>query len=728
MTLYATALTPLVYLGNFFYPFITIKAFYFRGLVALALTLFLFLVATRALSINTSLLKKKLVWLPGIFLVASYVSSFFGLDFLQSFWSEYSRSEGLLTLTHLVVYFYLLVLSFGERQWTSFLKIISVISIIVSLSAIFEFFGWVAFGPEVGRAGGTINNASFLAAYLLITAPLTLYIGLLARDQGKAYWYYGLVGGSAISFITIFVTATRGAVLGILGALFVMLLLGTKFFGSNTWRKYAGIGLIILVLLGAGGVVFRDTLKGSSIEVLHRLGRISLDDTTTRSRLFIWKESLPEVTERPLLGYGSETFEYIYNEHYNPAIVPEEWFDRSHNIYIDKLLEGGLVGFLLYMSLLGIFISYVWQRRHTNKREFFIFGFLIVAYMIQNLFVFDSITTLILFYVLLAWAVFGLFGEDEKDGWILPEGVLYSASLFLLALVSLVSLYLFEYKPFVGNRLLYEGYTYQVVDTERSLTAWDEGREEAPFYGQEFGYQVYDSYFNKLGEGVSLPDQIEAYEYALRVLAEEIEKSPRNARLYVYRAHILESRPEGVALDEDLFFETIERAMELSPLRKQPHYILANYYLSKTKNVPYLPSEKENFEKGVEAIASYAEKNPNFAEPRLVLANLLLSNNEKERAEMYIQEAQKVYRPNPSDAERFINYYIRTEEFEKAEPFFEYLVRVNANDMNLLFDLAHIYAYNGKNDEAREALMEIEAVDPSVFERDPDFVRNLLGN
>ncbi|MAZ41111.1 hypothetical protein CL654_03260, partial [bacterium] len=501
--LYGTALTPLVFWNDFFYPFIVPKAVFFRTLVALATALFLYLFATGKLSINTGILKKKLVWLPGLFLVVSFVSSFFGLDFTKSLWSEYSRSEGLLTLTHLVIYFYLLILVFKRDEWNTLIKIISGVSIVVALSALLEYMGALKLVPQSGsgRAGGLINNPAFLSAYLLFTAPITLYLALGYKDEGKKNYYYIFGAGALLSFLTILISETRGAALGALGALLILLTFGTRYFDSKKARKYAGIILIGLVLLGMGGVFFKDELKASSIGIISRLAHISLSDETTISRLFVWKETLPEVLKRPILGHGTETFEYLYNKHYDPSVVPEEWFDRSHNVYLDRLLEGGIVGFLLYAGMLVSLLYYLWKRRDNDKRAFFIFGFAALAYMGQNFFVFDSISSLVMFYGFLAWQT-ARFYEDEDEAMEYTKGGVVQIILFLLALLAIVSVYFFGYRQFTANSLLYEGYSYQIVDVDRSIGAWQDGNSRVPYYGREFGYQAYDSYFNKIAEGV----------------------------------------------------------------------------------------------------------------------------------------------------------------------------------------------------------------------------------
>ena len=105
--------------------------------------------------------------------------------------------------------------------------------------------------------------------------------------------------------------------------------------------------------------------------------------------------------ERPALGWGQENFNYVFNKYYNPKMYDQEqWFDRTHNVFFDWLVAGGALGILSYLSIFFAVIYSLWKRNGSNlsiAEESILTG-LLVGYFFQNLFVFDNVTSYILFF------------------------------------------------------------------------------------------------------------------------------------------------------------------------------------------------------------------------------------------------------------------------------------------------------------------------------------------
>src|SRR3989344_3553367 len=79
--------------------------------------------------------------------------------------------------------------------------------------------------------------------------------------------------------------------------------------------------------------------------VLSRFASINVEETTTKSRFMIWNMAMQGLKERPILGWGQESFNYVFNKYYDPGMYgQEQWFDRTHNIIFDWLIAGGILG------------------------------------------------------------------------------------------------------------------------------------------------------------------------------------------------------------------------------------------------------------------------------------------------------------------------------------------------------------------------------------------------
>src|SRR6185436_2880455 len=96
------------------------------------------------------------------------------------------------------------------------------------------------------RVDGTLGNASYLAVYML----LHIFIALLYLFRSRKNFNMVLVYGALIlsqTFI-LYETATRGAILGLLGGLFLLALLNIRN-KENLWMRRGSIWLLSFVLV-----------------------------------------------------------------------------------------------------------------------------------------------------------------------------------------------------------------------------------------------------------------------------------------------------------------------------------------------------------------------------------------------------------------------------------------------------------------------------------------------
>jgi tetratricopeptide (TPR) repeat protein len=117
------------------------------------------------------------------------------------------------------------------------------------------------------------------------------------------------------------------------------------------------------------------------------------------------------VKERPILGWGQDNFSYVFAKYYDPKMyAQEQWFDRTHNVFFDWLIAGGLLGLLSYLGLFFALIYVLWRKTvlHTDNIVFdvlekSVISGLLVAYFVHNVFIFDNLASYILFFILLAY-------------------------------------------------------------------------------------------------------------------------------------------------------------------------------------------------------------------------------------------------------------------------------------------------------------------------------------
>jgi O-antigen ligase len=69
------------------------------------------------------------------------------------------------------------------------------------------------------------------------------------------------------------------------------------------------------------------------------------------------------IAEKPFIGWGQESFNYVFNKYYDPRMYnQEQWFDRAHNVFFDWLTAGGILGLGTYLFFFGTLLWYLWRK------------------------------------------------------------------------------------------------------------------------------------------------------------------------------------------------------------------------------------------------------------------------------------------------------------------------------------------------------------------------------
>ncbi len=390
-------------LSNLFFPFITGKNFAFRILVELTV-LFYVLLALREPKYRPR--GGVVLWTVLAFVAWMAIATIFSVDPIKSFWSNFERMEGYLSLLHMLAWFVVAgaVLA-AEHLWDRFFNVSIAASALMGFDALMQLFHWVPISSQSGpRVDTTFGNATYLAVYLLIHIFLTLY--MLAR-RGDKVWlqvFYGLA--LVLQVVGLYFTETRGALLGVVGGLIIAALwivIRGRGAQLRQLRQTSIIGLCIIVVLVGAFFALRSTSIVANSNTLKRLSDISLSDRTTQSRFLLWNMVLKGAEEKPVVGWGQENFSYVFNKYYDPKMYDQEqWFDRAHNEFLDWLIAGGIPAFVLYVALYGLGVYAIWRSKLSVPEQAALFG-LLAAYAFNNLFVFDNLVSGLYFFLLLAY-------------------------------------------------------------------------------------------------------------------------------------------------------------------------------------------------------------------------------------------------------------------------------------------------------------------------------------
>jgi O-antigen ligase len=436
---------PFLVSGSLFFPFITTKAFAWRIIIEVVFAAWLML----ALSDEAYRPKKSpILYAVLAFLAIIGLANIFGVEPSKSFWSNFERMEGFVSLLHLGAFFVVVGSVFDEQNWKRWWNTSLIASFIMVIYCSFQLAGTLVINQGGARVDGTLGNASYLAVYMLFHMFIALFYWWRAKG-GVRYVYGALI---ALQAWILYSTATRGAILGLIGGALLTALLNIRS-EHKAMRRMSMGALLALVLVVGGFFAFKDTSLVKDSPVLSRFATISTEELKSGGRSFVWPMAWEGIKERPLLGWGQDNFNYVFNEHYSPKMFNlEPWFDRAHNIFLDWGIAGGILGLGAYLALYIVSLWLILKSSLAFEEKAILTG-LMAAYFFHNFFVFDQLVSYIFFFALLAYV--HLRSTDHKEAKLLWAG---KASLEMAApaaaVILLASLYFVNWQPMRANLAL----------------------------------------------------------------------------------------------------------------------------------------------------------------------------------------------------------------------------------------------------------------------------------
>ncbi|HEX2792145.1 MAG TPA: O-antigen ligase family protein [Candidatus Paceibacterota bacterium] len=549
---------PLYVANGMFFPFITGKGFWFRILVEIAA------VAWLALALLDAKYRPRFSWtlvLFGAFTAWMLIADLFAVNAHKALWSNFERMDGWVTLIHLFLFFLVAgsVLT-ADKLWKKWwLTFIGVSALVVGYS-----FIQLAGGADIHQGGVRVDanfgNATYLAVYLLFAIAVTCWLAFESKG-----WVRYLLGGLAVlQVIVLLNTATRGAILGLAGAALLCALLWLIGSGKRAKGIAAGAVLGLVVLIGGFWLVRNASFIQES-PIFSRIASISLAEGATRMTL--WSMALEGLAERPVLGYGQEGYNYIFNEYYRPGLYAQEpWFDRAHSVYVDWLVAGGIPGIILYLGLLLAATLALFRSPNIGRPErIFLIGAL-AAYAFQALFVFDNLFSYVPLAAVLAMA-HAASARPIRKMEALPTvaGDTANATLAPVALVAAAALVWAVNIPNMSAA----GHLVQAISPAaqgpaQNLEYFRAALADGSYATQEIREQLVGFTTQVLQQSQAAPAlKAEFANLALGEIDKEIARAPGDARLYVQKSTLLRA-----AGDYEQAYGAIQEARRLSPQRQ----------------------------------------------------------------------------------------------------------------------------------------------------------------
>ena len=713
--LFAAAFTPLIISWSTVFPFILGKTLFFRTVIEIALIFFVIYLTFKLLNLYAfklkdlnlktklkdlnlktklkdlnfktfkllNLLKNPLFILISLFFVSLAVSAVFAENSYRAFWGDLERGEGLFGMLHFFAFLIMAVSVFEKKDWLNYFKISLVIGFVVIFYALLQYFDIKKFPfalmPEA-RPISYIGNAAFLAThmfFLIMFAVIVFFetfkllnfetFKLLNFETFKLlnfkFWRYFSLLIIVLSAATIFITATRGAILGLLVGAFALLIyfvfkpLNFETFKLLNFRIIALSLPILIVLLGSVFWLTREAIVWQKIPGLNRLAQtkiLDVNDPSTQFRLITWKLSWSAFKEKPIFGWGSENYIVAYEKYYDPeyATYGETWLDRAHNKVVDVAVMQGIFGLVSY---LGIFVSIIYSlfRLKEPIASFLMAG--LIGYFVQNLFVFDQIISYSAFFAVMGYLIFLKplnFETSEPSTFQFLNFYAFKLlnfyafkllfiSALALGLISVIiySVYFYNLVPYIQARLFKASPgisdNVSVVADYLKKAMWPYNFAQHNIRGSGIDTIYMDQFFYRI-EYVGNPKFRPLGDLLIQGMDEVAKKEPYDIRVLIREVEMLNGYTR--ALDEKEAAPLFEKAEELmrEAVKRAPNRQEVYYHLA------FNLAGQKRYEESIEAAKYAISLNPKVARAHFHLALVLAIAGRNDEAAKALFEVDKV--------------------------------------------------------------------------------------
>ncbi|MDO8552078.1 MAG: O-antigen ligase family protein [bacterium] len=724
--------------NSLFFPYITGKNFAFRIIVEIITASWL------ALALINPAYRPKKTWLLAAFaafVAIIAVADATGVNPFKSFWSNYERMDGWVTLAHLFAYFVVAGSILGAKKlWRRFWLLSLGVSVISVFMGVKQFIGISASASGLtARLDSTFGNPIYLAVFMLFNIFIAAFLWAESwreRQPGKRLGISLAYGGIiALDTIILLLTGTRGTILGLVGgAILAFLIYAFLNQGQSSTRlRVIAVGSIAAIVIAGGSLwLARDTAFVNRVGFLGRLASISLQDNTTKSRFMNWGMAWEGVKERPLLGWGQENYAIVFDNYYNPGMyAQEQWFDRVHNIIFDWLVAGGFLGLISYLLL---FISALWiiwrgggasvpiqagrQKEKNAANSTVVFSFaeqciltgLLAGYFFHNLFVFDNISSYILFTTILAY-IASRYAAVRNAPTLLPMGSLPRAATPIVAVAAIVlavgSAWGVNNRALAQNRALLQA----IAPHQEGITVNLKYFQEAVAY-QSLGTQEAREQLAQVASQIAgnqqMPDDVKQKfgSLAANEMILQEKASPLDARFPLFLGIVYKAYG-----DYENAGKAFARAHELSRGKQSILFEMGANAQSLGKNDEAIQDFKEAF-----------ELLPEYNSARVYYAAALIRAKQESLAEEILApavESGAAADPNIASA------YVSIGRYDKIVEIWRARVKAMPNDMQARFTLAAALYQVGNPLQAIAVLEEVKTIDPSTKAQAEEFIKQI---
>jgi len=345
--------------------------------------------------------EEKTLWVKGplnlpIFLFILIMS----ISLFESKFLIVSLRDYIIFLSYFLIFFLVINNIENEQEFYSFIKLFFIISFIISIYTIIQYYGLDPYLRELGALTSTIGQKNWISNYLTLIFPIAFAFFLLEKIKKNKIFFFLLL---SIIYTTLIICQSRGIWISILltipiGIFFVYKSKLFNIFQEN--KKWLILLLITFIVITIAYSVDSPLNRDLLTAPQRALSTFDERDPSINMRLLNWKNTYQMIKDKPLLGSGIGTYKMNYLDYQaeflknNPAYMEYWVFPReAHNEYLQIGAELGLLGLGIFLTIICIFYSVIikfLKEEQNNKNRLVCWSLMmgISCFLIYSLFTF----------------------------------------------------------------------------------------------------------------------------------------------------------------------------------------------------------------------------------------------------------------------------------------------------------------------------------------------------
>ncbi len=333
------ATVPLWVWPGFVVPFVATKVLFVRVLVFVALLSWCVLPEQPHKTFSSSVMHHPVVRCVLVLVGWLVVCSLFAEGLQSHIWSTMERMEGLMGWLTYLALGAVVVRTFGHDRtaWRQLGYVSLGVSALVC--------GMALVGAR-GRMAGPLGSTSFLGTYVMVHGAMTLSMVLRSGHRlGPRLLGIGLL---CLHAVVLWGTASRAALVGAVAAGLAAACLGES---TNKARWHAAGTRVVAV--GAAFAVGVTAVLTTGLADSVMVSRLT-QNNWMGDRPMLYASALGAILDRPVLGWGLEGIDTALTHHSGPLLTGLTWSDRTHSLWLDWTVQGGLLagGLAVFCALL----------------------------------------------------------------------------------------------------------------------------------------------------------------------------------------------------------------------------------------------------------------------------------------------------------------------------------------------------------------------------------------